>query len=371
MKTECSFYVCSNDICVLYATEEFVINTLVTILIAIVIFGSLILIHECGHFMTARMFGVGINEFSIGMGPKIISKISKKSGTAYSLRLLPIGGYVSMKGEDEDVSDPDSFSSKPAWQRMIIIIAGSVMNILLGLILVIVMVLSSKNLGSTVIYKFTSDDAVSAESGLEENDRIVKVGNTSVHTLTELAYEIMHDGTEPIDVTVIRNGEKIVISDVVFPTAVSSGIVIGDLDFYVYEEAKTPLNVLKQSFFQSVSYIKMIWESLFDLVTGKYGMEQMSGPVGITKEIGSAASAGAVNLLYLCAVIALNLGFVNMLPLPALDGGRFFFILIELIRGKPIKPKYEGYVHLAGMVLLLVLMVIITFGDIRKLITGA
>lgn len=181
--------------------------------------------------MTARMFGVGINEFSIGMGPKIISKISRKSGTAYSLRLLPIGGYVSMKGEDEDVSDPDSFSSKPAWQRMIIIIAGSVMNILLGLILVIIMVLSSKNLGSTVIYKFASDNAISAESGLEENDRIVKIGNTSVHTSTELAYEIMHDGTEPIDVTVIRGGEKIVVPDVVFPTTVSSGIVIADLDF--------------------------------------------------------------------------------------------------------------------------------------------
>lgn len=188
--------------------------------------------------MTARMFGVGINEFSIGMGPKIISKISRKSGTAYSLRLLPIGGYVSMKGEDEDVSDPDSFSSKPAWQRMIIIIAGSVMNILLGLILVIIMVLSSKNLGSTVIYKFASDNAISAESGLEENDRIVKIGNTSVHTSTELAYEIMHDGTEPIDVTVIRGGEKIVVPDVVFPTTVSSGIVIADLDFYVYAEAK-------------------------------------------------------------------------------------------------------------------------------------
>lgn len=177
-------------------------------------------------------------EFSIGMGPKIISRISRKSGTAYSLRLLPIGGYVSMKGEDEDVSDPDSFSSKPAWQRMIIIIAGSVMNILLGLILVIIMVLSSKNLGSTVIYKFASDNAISAESGLEENDRIVKIGNTSVHTSTELAYEIMHDGTEPIDVTVIRGGEKIVVPDVVFPTTVSSGIVIADLDFYVYAEAK-------------------------------------------------------------------------------------------------------------------------------------
>ncbi len=345
-------------------------SVVITILIALAVFGTLILIHEFGHFITARIFGVGINEFSIGMGPKLVSKVSKKSGTAYSLRALPIGGFVSMKGEDSNEYGPDSFNTKPVWQRMIIVLAGSVMNLLLGFILVFVMVVSSPNLGSTVIYKFESDNAVTMQSGLRENDIIVKIGNTRVHTSTELAYEIMHDAYEPIDVTVERDGETVVLNNVVFPTATSSGVVMGDLDFYVYAEPKTPGNVVKQTFWQSGSYVKMIWESLFDLVSGRYGMEQVSGPVGITKEIGSAAKAGPVNFMYFCAVIALNLGIVNLLPLPALDGGRFFFMILELLRGKPIDPKYEGYVHLAGMVLLLLLMAVITFGDISKLISG-
>lgn len=303
------------------------------------------------------------------MGPKILSKVSKKSGTAYSLRLLPIGGFVSMKGEDSAEQGPDCFGSKPVWQRMIIVLAGSFMNILLGVILVTAMVISAKNLGSTVIHSFI-EDAVSSQYGLCEGDEIIKVGSTRVHTAAELSYEIVHDGAEPIEITVLRGGEKVVLEDVVFPTAVSSGIEVGTLDFYVYAAEKTPMTVMKNAFFQSVSYVKMIWESLIDLISGKYGMEQVSGPIVITKEIGSAAKAGPLNLMSLCAVIALNLGIVNLLPLPALDGGRFFFMLLELLRGRPINPKYEGYVHLIGMALLLLLMVVVAFGDIRKLITG-
>ncbi len=339
------------------------------IIIALLIFGFLIFIHELGHYSMARVFHVEIQEFAIGMGPKLVSRISKKNGITYSLRLLPIGGYVSMEGEDEESTSEHALSNKPVWQRFFILVAGSVMNLLLGVILTCVLVGMSESLYNTTITEFV-EKPYTAEAGLREGDTILAIGKQKVYTLYDMSYAIMHDATKPVTVTVLRDGERVVLRDVTFPTFQQSGMTFGMRDFYVEKEDKTAGTLIRHAFHQSVTSIRMIWESLFDLITGKYGIDQMSGPVGITTEIGHAASAddGGMSLLSLSALIALNLGVMNLLPLPALDGGRLFFLILEAIRRKPLKREVEGYIHFVGMALLLLLMVFITFMDISKLI---
>ncbi len=339
------------------------------IVLALLIFGFLILIHEFGHYIMARIFKVGIREFAIGMGPKLISKTSKKTGIAYSLRLLPVGGYVSMEGEDEESEDENSLNRKPVWQRFLIMVAGAVMNLLCGFLLTAVLVLMLPRIGGTTVAEF-DENATSVLSGLREGDTIVEVDGIAVHTGYDLNYTILHEATEPVDLKVIRDGETLLLPDVVFPGAEEEGVAFGSSDFYVYAVPKTVGNVVKDCFFRSVTSVRMVWESLLDLITGRYGIEQMSGPVGITTEIGNAASAGdgGISLLSLSALIAINLGVMNLLPLPALDGGRILFLLIEAIRRKPLKREVEGYIHFAGLALLLLLMVFITFQDIFKLI---
>lgn len=333
------------------------------ILLAIVIFGFMIFIHELGHYLTARACGVGINEFAIGMGPKILSHVSRKSGIRYSLRLLPIGGFVSMVGEDEDSAADNAFGKAKPYKRMIIIVAGAFMNLLLGVLIMMVIVSTSSGLLATNVIGAFDEDAVSNQQ-LMVNDKIIKVGNKRVYTGYDCYYEIMNRGDKALDLTIIRDGEKIVLHDVVFNTFEESGATFGDVDFVPFGEQKTVGRVLKHTWVRSVSTVRMIWDSLIDLVRGRYGFEAVSGPVGITGAIGTAAEAGTTNLLYLCAVIAINLGVVNLLPLPALDGGRFVFILIELIRGKPVKKEVEGYVHFVGIIVLMAFMLIVTFKDV-------
>jgi len=303
------------------------------------------------------------------MGPKLISHVSKKTQIRYSLRILPFGGYVSMVGEDEVSSDPNALSSKPAWQRAIIMAAGSFMNLLLGVVLMFTIVALSPSVGTNIIAQF-DEGASSAQSGLQINDKILEIDGNVIHTSQDIVYEIMRGGIEPINVKVERQGEIITVEDVVFPTASENGMLIGTTDFKVYATQKTPLLVLRNTFYQSISTVKMIWESLFDLLSGRYGIEQVSGPVGVTQVIGEAAQTSSYSLLYLCTFIAINLGVMNLLPLPALDGGRIFFLIIEIVRRRPIRPELEGYIHFAGIVLLMVFMLFITYKDILKLITG-
>lgn len=342
------------------------------IIIALLIFGLLIFIHECGHFLTARKFGVTIKEFAIGMGPRLFTHKSKKSGISYSLRALPIGGFVSMVGEDEESDDENAFNKKPVWQRIIITAAGAAMNIVIGIIVMSILVATQPVLPSNVIGAFVeSTDGTPnyAESaGFKIGDRIVAVEGTPVHIANETVYEIMRRGIEPLDVTVIRDGEKVTLQDVIFPTIVDNGVRYGTVDFKVNPEQKTPATVLKHAFYRSASTIKMIWQSLYDLIRGRYGFESVSGPVGVTKALGDAAKSGFADLVYLTVVISMNLGVMNLLPLPALDGGRLLFQLIELIRRKPIKPEIEGYVHFAGLVALMILMVVVAVKDIISLI---
>lgn len=340
--------------------------TFLYILLAIFIFGILILIHEAGHYLFARLFHVTVYEFAIGMGPKILSHTSKKTGIAYSLRLLPFGGFVSMAGEDEESDDPNAFNKKPVWQRFIITAAGATVNLVAGILVMGILVAAAKALPSTTIHSF--DENSTSVQYLQPMDQITAVDGTRVYTFNDLLYEIMRKGVEPIDITVKRDGTEITISDVVFPTITDSGVVFGNVDFIPYAEAKTPLAVLKHACVRSVSTIKMIWESLYDLVSGRYGMEAVSGPVGVTQAMTEAASTSLSSLVYLAVVISMNLGIMNLLPLPALDGGRLVFLLIEGIRRKPIPARIEGYIHFAGLAVLMLAMVLITFKDIIGLI---
>lgn len=349
---------------------------LLYIAVAILMFGFLIFIHELGHFLTARLFHVTIYEFAIGMGPKLISWKSKKNGTAYSLRALPIGGFVSMAGEDEESDDEGSLKKKKVWQRMIVTAAGSVFNLVFGIIVMLLVVSFSSAIGSTTVKNF-AEGATSVQTetkdGLLPNDEIIEIDGKKVHVFYDLSYKISRYATTPIDMTVIRNGEMVHLEDVVFPVAVDQGVTFAQRDFGVYRLEKTFGTVIKTAFFQSVYTVRMVIDSLYDLVTGRLGIEQMSGPVGITTIITDAAEDAVVNkngsyLFMLFVILAMNLGCMNLLPFPALDGGRLVFLVIEGITRKPVNAKIENAIHLAGMALLLFFMLIITFKDVFSLI---
>ena len=387
-----------------------------TILIAILIFGGLIFIHELGHYLTARLFDVHILEFAIGMGPKLLSKKSKKTGIVYSLRALPFGGFVSMVGEDDDgllyengdpaskggagsfslptdapveedtqkvkKEDPRALCRKPVWQRMIIMAAGGVMNILLGVVLAAVLVGSMEVIGGTMVGKF-EENAISQTQGLQVGDVITHVNGKSVYTHLDLAYAIAHDGHKPVELTVRRGaeikrddqgvivsykgGEELLLTGITFGTEEAEGIVMGVQDFRPYQVQKTVGNVVKQTFCYARLAIRQVWDGLTDLIIGRLGVEQMSGPVGVTQQIGQAASIGVTNLIFLVLVITMNLGVFNLLPIPALDGGRLFFLLIELIFRKPIPRDLEARINFGFLALLMLFMLFITCKDVLKM----
>ena len=449
--------------------EELNLNPLY-ILYAILIFGVLIFIHELGHFIVARLCGVKVLEFAIGMGPKLISWKGKKSGTCYALRAFPIGGFVNMLGEngmevvqgengmegDEQKTEVQSLNELPpdiakqaycnqsVWKRILISIAGPLMNIILGvlLMLVIVLVQGHSAAATTIIAGFhveyaaeeaqlgfepddylyavngkrllsytdfaeavknanggsitvsvqrlnakktdfdlidspvtlTEEDlklfvgSLSENCGLQIMDKVIKVNSTPVHTYDELSYEIMHQGYKPLKLTVLRNGEKVVLENVIVPSYENQGAVMGSVDFLIYREPEFNfITVMKHTWFRSLSTVKMVYDSLFGLFSGRYGVEAVSGPVGITKVVGQAAQYGFTTVLNLVTVISINLGVMNLLPIPALDGGHIFIYLIEIVRRKPLKRELEGIINLVGLVLMLALAVLVAIKDIITL----
>ncbi len=341
-----------------------------SIITALLVFSFMIFIHEYGHYIAARRFGVTIEEFSIGMGPRLFSHRSKKTGIAYSLRALPIGGFVSMPGENGGSDDPNALCNKPVWKRMIVVFAGAFMNFVLGIVIMIYIVVSSPALGSTTIVGF-ADGSMSEACGLMIGDRIVEVDGSPVHVANELVYEVMRGGINPIDIKVVRGGEEITVPDVRFPTATQSGVLFASTDFYVAREEKTFATVVKHSFFRSVSTVKMIYESFVDLIGGRYGLDAVSGPIGVTEAIGTTVKTGGfTNLLNLVVMITMNLGVFNLLPLPALDGGRLVFMIVELVRRRPVDPELEAKIHAVGIIALLLLMAAVTYKDITKIFIG-
>ncbi len=344
-------------------------ETVGTIVITLLVFGFLIFIHEFGHFITARIFGVTVKEFSIGMGPKLMWYESKKNGTVYSLSMLPIGGYVAMAGEDEESDDPNSFDKKPAWQRFIITIAGASVNIIAGFLAMIILTAFITIGGTTVANFMEPEQGVlsTSEQGLMAGDKIIKVGDRTVTIADELAYEILHNGHEPIDLTVIRNGETVVLTDIVFPKQTESGQTMGSMDFRIYAIEKDFLTTISYSFTRSCLIVRMVWESLFDLITGRFTFEAVSGPVGIGSTIGEAAAAGPTSLLYIVVLISINLGVMNLLPIPALDGGRLLTILIEMVTRKKLPKNIEAAINGIGLLVLLGLSLLIMVKDIWQL----
>ena len=336
-----------------------------TVIIAILVFGFLVFIHEFGHYIFARIFKVTITEFSIGMGPKLLWYDSKKTGIKYAISAIPFGGYVAMVGEDGESDDPNAFNKKPAWQRLIITVAGAAINIIAG-VLAIVVLASVAKIGGTTVAAFPEADLEvrSSESGLMVGDEIIKVDGKRVRILDELSYEIMRKGYEPVDLVVLRDGNEVTLENVVFPTATEQGQIFGVMDFQVKRIDKNFFNVIGYSLSKSVLIVRMCWESIIDLITGRYTLAAVSGPVGISEAIGSAASDGALSLLSIVGLISMNLGVMNLLPLPALDGGRLVMILAEMITRRKIPAKVEATINAVGLAVLLGLSAIIMVKDI-------
>ncbi|MBR5880690.1 MAG: site-2 protease family protein [Clostridia bacterium] len=357
--------------------ENPTVKSALYVLLAVGIFSALIMIHEFGHYITARLCHVTVREFALGMGPQILSFVSKKSGIRYSIRLFLIGGYVSMDGEDSGSSNPNAFCNKNIWQRILIIVAGAGMNILLGFFAMFILTTSTVMategalLPTNVIAEF-NENATSnqmGEYGLMEGDRVIAVNGVPVFTGYDLIYEITNSAYKPVDLIVVRDDYFYKLEDVKFPTSEESGVVFGSYDFKVYGKAPNIGNLCLYSVNRAFSTVKMIYDSIFDMLRGRYGADAVSGPVGTTQVIGQAAQAGGATLLYLIAVITINLGVFNLLPVPALDGGRLMFLIVELFRGKPINKNLEGYVNFIGILVLFLLMALISIKDIIGLFT--
>ena len=240
------------------------------------------------------------------------------------------------------------------------------MNILLGFLLSLVLTLSTAQLASTTVGQF-EEGASSALYGLAVGDTVTHVNGVRVRTGNELVYEVMNSGYEPVDLRIIRDGVEMTLEGVIFPVTVTEGVAFGQADFRVFAEEKTLGSVIKHAFFRGASTVKMIFDQLGDLLTGRFGLNAMSGPVGVTDTMVTVAKSDMSTYLYLVLIITVNLGVFNLLPIPALDGGRLLFLLVEAVTRKPVKREVEGMIHFVGMMLLLLLMFIITFKDVTKL----
>ena len=341
------------------------LNILLTILYTVIIFGVIIFIHELGHFIVAKLCKVEVKEFSLGMGPAILKHKGKE--TTYALRLLPIGGYVAMEGEDDESASENAFYKKSVLKRVLICGAGAFMNIILGFAIMGCTIIGSEYFGSTQIAKF-KDDATSVNYGLKADDVIVKMNGTTIFTDRDIIFEAMRDDDGIIDVVVKRDGQKVTLKDVHFASNKVDGTSSINIDFYVKAVKPTFLNSISKAFFETVSLARNSWVSLGDLIVGRTGFDELSGPVGVSKAVGEAAKAGGISYVFqIAALITISVGMFNLLPFPALDGGRIVFLIIEAIIRRPINKKVEGYVNAAGLVLLLLLMLAVTCKDIISL----
>ena len=350
-------------------------------IVAILIFGVLIATHELGHFLTAKWLGVKVNEFAVGMGPAIFKRW--KGETLYSLRAFPIGGYCAMEGEDEeDAADPRAFNNVAVWRRLIILSAGAAMNFLTGLFLIAILFSQAQGFILPSIQGFMEGYGLE-NSGLQEGDVVVAINGHRMYNYGNLQLFLSRAG-DTIDWIVERDGEKISLPGVYMPiqertdeegkTTLLRGFLVG-----THVVPATLTNRVIYTWYGALDFVRMVWISLEDLISGAVGLNELSGPVGIVDtmtQVGNqseSAQAAAQNLIYLAALIAVNLAVMNLLPLPALDGGRIFFLLLNCVVysvfRKKIPERYEGYVHLTGMAILLSLMIFVTFSDIGRLLS--
>lgn len=351
--------------------------------LAILFFGALIAIHEFGHFITAKLCGVRVNEFSIGMGPLLWSHEGK--GTLYSLRLFPIGGYCAMEGEDEESDDPAAFGNQGFWKKVLILVAGAGMNFLAGLLLVLLILNRSAAFYLPVVGGLFEGFPLEGEQGLMVGDRIVSINGHRIFSYSDMLLYLEREQGGPMDLVLKRDGEKVVLKDL--PLAKREYVMDGQT---VYKfgitpaiERATPVVKLRESLYNTIYFVRAVILGLEDLIGGRAGLDEMSGPIGIVAaitEVGeeTASTAGVMevvwNILYFVSFIAVNLAVMNLLPIPALDGGRIFLLVVTTLftalTGWKLDPKYEGWVHTAGLVLLLALMAVVALHDVFRLIGG-
>ena len=382
---------------------------IITLLAAVFVFSAVIAIHEFGHFAVAKLCGVQVNEFSIGMGPVLLKKMHH--GTQYSLRALPVGGFVALEGEEspesqqaereersdleerplsqrsgadsspdgealngKEVSQPTGkpLNEAPVWQRALIMAAGACMNFLLGfVVMAIVLTAQNEPITSRVIYA-VEDGALCGQTGLEAGDKVLAVNGRRCFVANDMLYELMRTEDYSASFTVLRDGKKVELPRVQFDTwQDEDGETHMSLGFTVYGIRKTPVNVIKEAWNSVLYYGRIIFTSLMDLLRGRESINDLSGPVGIVTAIGQAASYGWQDLLELLALITVNVGIFNLLPFPALDGGKVVFLLIEGVTGHAVPEKIQSGLTLAAFALLFALMIFATYNDIVRLVTGA
>ena len=347
------------------------------IVLAILAFGVLIFVHELGHFMVAKACGVKVTEFSLGMGPKLLQKKGKE--TVYSLRMLPIGGFCAMEGEEEESDDPRAFGNQSVIKRILILVAGSFMNFLLGFILVLILYIPAVGFNSPVIEGFYPNCPY--EGTLQRGDEIYKVNGERVYFTGNFSEIVAEDTDGDLDIVIIRDGKRVELNGyhmVPVPYENEAGETELKYGLYFGIEEATFASTVKYSYYSCLDFVRMVRKGLTQLFTGKAAMSDMTGVVGIVdiiNETGQSAptvSQGLENVLYLVAFIAVNLSVMNMLPIPALDGGHILTLLIskgyELITRRKPDPRIEGYFHYIGLILLLGLMALVFYNDIARIL---
>ena len=352
-----------------------------SILFAILLFSFLIFIHEFGHFIAAKLSGVQVNEFSMFMGPAIYKQ--QHGETLYSVRCIPIGGYCAMEGEDEDTDNPRSFQKAAWWKRLIILVAGAALNFLVGVMIMVIVFLPAKQFITPVVSSFEPWSTVQGEEGLRVGDRFLEVDGEKIYTQSNVSMMLSLNPGDVHDLVVERNGEKVVLDDFEMlrhEVENEDGTKSMLYGFSFSLEDATFGGKLRYAWLNSLDTVRTVRLSLQMLLSGQAGLKDMSGPVGIVQIMSDTAQQSAtafdafMNMLYFGGFIAINLAVMNLLPIPALDGGRVVGLLlttaVEKITKKKIDPKYEGYLHGAGMILLLVLMAVIMFKDIFVLFKG-
>jgi len=343
----------------------------VTIVTTLIIIAVLILFHEWGHFVTARKIGIPVHEFSIGFGYKLFSK--KVNGVEYSLRLVPLGGFVRMAGEEPgDQDDPNGFSKRTPLEKIAVAFAGPFMNFVLALLIFIYsyafigipVALNEPVIGKAIAGK------PAIETGLQDGDRILSVNDIKVCTWNEFT-GILADNTEgkTLDIEVQRNGEIIDFDVTPVKNSTTGTFEIGVLSKIDFDKQGI-FQSIKIGFQQTYELTVMLLSGLWLLITGGASAADLAGPVGITKLVGEAAQVGTVFLLGFSAFLSINLGIINLLPIPALDGSRIVFAIVEAIRRKPLEPEKEGFIHWLGFMFLILLIIIVTYNDIVRLIKG-
>ena len=349
------------------------------IIAALLVFGILIAVHELGHFLAAKACGVRVNEFAIGMGPALWKK--QKGDTQYSLRAFPIGGFCAMEGEEEDSDDPAALNNQGFWHKLVIFAAGAAMNFLAGLIIIFCLYAPADGFYQPVISGFAEGCPLESAEGLQTGDRILSIDGERVYIYSDISLLMNLNKTGTFDLTVERDGQKMQLRDFAMERRTyidqNGREYTGYGMFFGAEEADFG-DKLAYTWNNAVDFVRLVRLSLRMLFTGQAGLKDLSGPVGIVStmvQVGEQAAttrAAVENIAYIGALVAVNLAVMNLLPLPALDGGRIFFLLVNavamLLFKKKIPAKYENYIHFAGLILLLALMVVLVFSDVGKLI---